>query len=123
MMSLIMKRTRLHHRNLSTIRSYRVDKQADLCSESVALSMYFEYFPHDLEKDIDGRLQDGRPFTTAEVCGLLYQLADCLHYLQSHNTYHGDIKASNVLLAPRVKLLDSYFTHLGKTNLQLVLTT
>lgn len=64
-------------------------------------------------------------YSEAEVCKLLYELTDCLKYLQERQSFHGDIKSNNVLLTPtrQIKLLDSYFTHLGKTNLQLVLTT
>lgn len=41
MMALILKRTRLSHKNLSTIRSYRIQKEHSFCTESASLSMYF----------------------------------------------------------------------------------
>jgi hypothetical protein len=63
MMTLILKRTRLSHKNLSTIRSYRIEKDHSFCTEYASLSMYFEYFENDLEKDIERRALTNQPYT------------------------------------------------------------
>jgi serine/threonine protein kinase len=55
---------------------------------------------------------------------MLYELVDCLRYLEEKGCYQGDIKPSNILLDENYtpKLIDSYFTHNGRSNFELVLS-
>jgi serine/threonine protein kinase len=59
------------------------------------------------------------------LCEILCQITECLKYLEERNCYHGDIKPANIFFDKNgvVKLVDSYFTHLGKSNFELVLSS
>ena len=59
------------------------------------------------------------------VLEIIYQVCDCLAYLEQNDTFHGDIKPANVFFDSEDTpiLLDSYFTNLGRANFELVLSS
>lgn len=50
-------------------------------------------------------------------------VAEVLKYLRDHQTCHGDVKPSNILLdhIGNIKLIDSYFVSGGKTAYEIVM--
>lgn len=124
MLNLTTNRARLKHRNFCTIRNYELQRHSDFCSDQNRIEMYFEWYPNDLEKEIAKRAQDQDHFSEEWIGQMLYGLTDCLRYLEEKRCYQGDIKPSNVLLDENMtpKLIDSYFTHFGRSNFELVLS-
>lgn len=125
MVSLIMKRSKLVHRNFSTIRRHDILEEEDYCVSMATLSSVYDYYDNDLEKQIARRARLEDHFPEERICAILCQIAECLKYLEDRGCYHGDIKPANIFFdrAGAVKLLDSYFTHLGKSNFELVLSS
>ena len=58
-----------------------------------------------------------------EVRRIFAEVVNCLQYLKSNNTCHGDLKPSNITidLNGKVQLIDSYFVHGGKTSYEIVM--
>jgi len=118
MLNLTTNRARLKHRNFCTIRNYELEKRSEFCGDQCRIDMYFDWHPNDLEKEITRRAHEQDHFSQEWICSMLYGLVDCLHYLDEKGCYQGDIKPSNILLdeSGTPKLVDSYFTHFGRSN-------
>jgi hypothetical protein len=50
-----MKRSKLLHKNFSTIKSYDIMEQEDYCVSMATLNSVFDYYDNDLEKQIARR--------------------------------------------------------------------
>lgn len=118
MLNLTTNRARLKHRNFCTICNYELEKKHGFCADTCRIQMYFDWHPNDLEKEIARRSAERNHFSEEWICAMLYGLTDCLRYLDERGCYQGDIKPSNILLdeANTPKLVDSYFTHFGRSN-------
>lgn len=55
MVSQVMKRNKLVHKNFSTVKSYEIIDEEDYCVNMATLSSVYDYYDNDLEKQIARR--------------------------------------------------------------------
>lgn len=97
---------------------YHQQSEAQICGDFSKVTVYWEYYPHTLEKELDKRHARQEYLTEPELWYILDSVVSVLSFLEQYKIYHGDIRPVNVLLTPEghVKIADHGLVHSDRTG-------
>ncbi|CAD8115297.1 unnamed protein product [Paramecium sonneborni] len=76
-----------------------IEKQtSEICSTSSIILSYFEYIPHNLEKEILQRKQHQEAFSEKEIWYFLWSISQALYDLKQKGYYHKDLRPATIAL-------------------------
>lgn len=109
----IKSRLPLLHPNLLKVLGYNSKKEDLFCADFFKISLFFESFETDLEKEIYRRHEANAPFTETELRCLLDSVIAAGAFLQTNQVHHGDIRPFNIFITKNreYKLCDNSLFH------------
>ncbi|KAL4434696.1 hypothetical protein ABPG74_017116 [Tetrahymena malaccensis] len=113
------QRMNLKHRNILMLYYAHEANEDNICGDFNKITIYFEYYFHDLEKELNRRRENGLEFfSESELWYLLDSLIQACCYFEKNKIYHGDIRPTNILLTPegQVKIADHGILHADHSN-------
>jgi hypothetical protein len=71
----------------------------EMCSTFINAQTVYEFFPHDLRKDIDELRHEADPhYREIEIVALIHCMIEALLMLKSQSLTHGDIRPSTIFM-------------------------
>jgi len=106
----IKNRIPLLHPNILQIMGYNSKKEDMFCADFYKVSLFFETFETDLEKEIYKRSANKNYYTETELRVLLDSVVAAGAYLQKNEIAHGDIRPFNIFITKNkeYKICDSH---------------
>jgi len=95
----IRKRVPLVHPNILKILGYNSKKEDLLCADFFKLSVFFEGFDTDLEKEIYSRSETKNYYSETELRCLLDSIIAACAYLERNQIAHSDLRPFNIFIA------------------------
>jgi len=94
----IKDRLPLLHPNLIKVLGYNSKKEDLLCADFYKVSLFFEAFETDLEKEIQKRSENKNYYTEPEIRVMLDSLIAVGAFLERNQVAHGDIRPYNIFI-------------------------
>jgi len=122
--SFVQTRSQNAHKGLAKLIHYGVQQRSQGCSDFWHHFMAFEYFPKNMEQEIEERIalpndsKQKRVYSEPEIWYTIDLLVSILHSFENRGYHHGDIQPKNLMIDPHgfIKLTDNSLINYGETG-------
>jgi serine/threonine protein kinase len=112
------------HKNLAKMLQYGVKEDNQMCSTFYKHFMAFEYFPKNLEQEIEDKNGNknhefyAKYYSEPEVWYIIDALVSLTMSFRERGYHHGDIQPKNIFIDPHgfIKLCDNSLINYGRTG-------
>jgi len=112
------------HKNLARMLQYGIKEDNQMCSTFYKHFMAFEYYPKNLEQEIEDKNKNkqhefyAKYYSEPEVWYIIDALVSLLMSFKERGYHHGDIQPKNIFIDPHgfIKLSDNSLINYGRTG-------